>query len=283
AGEYTGYTVDTSNGRVEDKFGKLIGHMDANGNIKPVNNNNGNNSSDLNPSRRDNTNRNNDQNNAEVDKARSEAKAKGLEQAIDYAIDKNQAIEINGKTYGTADLIDAKNTLASMSKEDRAALVKELEKPQNNQIDIKVKDAENGGSNDVIDETSEIMNAVDEAAAQYNADVNAANAWATQAEAQFKQEVARLDSKIDTMEGRVSNGTAMVGAMSQMQFGRDGLGLGAGVAEFNGSKAVAVGVGYAFGAEKEWMAKGSFGYAESKKGRGSKDTMAAAGLTYSFK
>jgi hypothetical protein len=137
-----------------------------------------------------------------------------------------------------------------------------------------------------MEDTAEIMDAVDEQIAineRNEANAQAAYDWARQAEAEFKQEVARLDSKIDTMEGRVSNGTAMVGAMSQMQFGHSGLGVGAGVAEFNGSKAVAVGVGYAFGAEKQWMAKGSFGYAESKKGKGSKDTMAAAGLTYSFK
>ncbi|MCG9690123.1 YadA C-terminal domain-containing protein, partial [Vibrio tubiashii] len=142
------------------------------------------------------------------------------------------------------------------------------------------------GKNGVMEDTAEIMDAVDEQIAineRNEANAQTAYDWARQAEAEFKQEVARLDSKIDTMEGRVSNGTAMVGAMSQMQFGHSGLGVGAGVAEFNGSKAVAVGVGYAFGAEKQWMAKGSFGYAESKKGKGSKDTMAAAGLTYSFK
>lgn len=100
---------------------------------------------------------------------------------------------------------------------------------------------------------------------------------------QFQGEINRLDSKIDTMEGRVSNGAAMVGAMAQMQFGSDGLGIGAGVANFNGSNALAIGAGYAFGDKKQWMAKGSLGYAESSKGRGSKDTMAAAGITYSFK
>ncbi|WCP69876.1 YadA-like family protein [Vibrio tubiashii] len=135
----------------------------------------------------------------------------------------------------------------------------------------------------IEDDVKKAAEEVERAAKQYDTDVKAAQDWARQAEAEFKQEVARLDSKIDTMEGRVSNGTAMVGAMSQMQFGHSGLGVGAGVAEFNGSKAVAVGVGYAFGAEKQWMAKGSFGYAESRKGKGSKDTMAAAGLTYSFK
>ncbi|WP_425667207.1 YadA C-terminal domain-containing protein [Vibrio tubiashii] len=110
-----------------------------------------------------------------------------------------------------------------------------------------------------------------------------ADNWARQAYADFQQEVNRLDAKIDSVEGRVSNGAAMAGAMTQMQFGHDGFGVGAGVANFNGSNAIAVGVGYAFGNEKQWMAKGSFGYAKSNKGNKSTDTMAAAGLTYSFK
>lgn len=123
---------------------------------------------------------------------------------------------------------------------------------------------------------------IDDATSEYNRDVKSANNWAAQAEQQFKQEIGRLDNKIDTVEGRVSNGAAMTGAMSQMQFGHSGLGVGAGVSNFNGSNAIAVGVGYAFGNEKQWMAKGSLGYAKSNKGSGSEDTMAAAGLTYSF-
>ncbi|MDC5851985.1 YadA C-terminal domain-containing protein [Vibrio europaeus] len=163
-----------------------------------------------------------------------------------------------------------------------------IESAGNDQVKITGKEtsAGNNSENKVIDETGDIVDHIDEQIAineRNEANAQAAYDWARQAQEEFKQEVARLDSKIDTMEGRVSNGTAMVGAMSQMQFGRDGLGIGAGVSQFNGSKAVAVGVGYAFGTEKQWMAKGSFGYAESRKGKGSKDTMAAAGVTYSFK
>ncbi|SBO08227.1 hypothetical protein VME0621_00319 [Vibrio mediterranei] len=110
-------------------------------------------------------------------------------------------------------------------------------------------------------------------------------AWAAQAEQRFNQEVKRLDSKIDKVEGRVSNGVAMVGAMSQMQFGQGGFGIGAGAANFNGSNAIAIGAGYNFGQKEEWIIKGSFGYAETNKGNAGKikDTMVAGGVTYTFK
>ncbi|WP_240205339.1 YadA-like family protein [Vibrio sp. CyArs1] len=110
-------------------------------------------------------------------------------------------------------------------------------------------------------------------------------AWAVQAEQRFNQEVKRLDSKIDKVEGRVSNGVAMVGAMSQMQFGQGGFGIGAGAANFNGSNAIAIGAGYNFGQKEEWIIKGSFGYAETNKGNAGKikDTMVAGGVTYTFK
>ncbi|KLN63439.1 YadA C-terminal domain-containing protein [Vibrio sp. VPAP30] len=143
---------------------------------------------------------------------------------------------------------------------------------KNNNAEKRIDDSNWTPNNDVM----EAETAIEEAEAY-------ANNWAAYAETQFKQEVARLDAKIDSVEGRVSNGAAMAGAMTQMQFGHDGFGVGAGVANFNGSNAIAVGVGYAFGNEKQWMAKGSFGYAKSNKGNKSADTMAAAGLTYSFK
>ncbi|NOH29596.1 YadA-like family protein [Vibrio mediterranei] len=109
--------------------------------------------------------------------------------------------------------------------------------------------------------------------------------WAAQAEQRFNQEVTRLDNKIDKVEGRVSNGVAMVGAMSQMQFGQGGFGIGAGAANFNGSNAIAIGAGYNFGQKEEWIIKGSFGYAETNKGNAGKikDTMVAGGVTYTFK
>ncbi|MEZ8016992.1 YadA C-terminal domain-containing protein [Vibrio splendidus] len=141
---------------------------------------------------------------------------------------------------------------------------------------------DDGTSRNHGDDINDNKNRIDDAASEYNRDAKSAQNWAAQAEQQFKQEIGRLDNKIDTVEGRVSNGAAMTGAMSQMQFGHSGLGVGAGVSNFNGSNAIAVGVGYAFGNEKQWMAKGSLGYAKSNKGSGSEDTMAAAGLTYSF-
>ncbi|MPW29342.1 hypothetical protein F9L16_10065 [Agarivorans sp. B2Z047] len=107
--------------------------------------------------------------------------------------------------------------------------------------------------------------------------------WAQHFEAQYKQDIARLDNKIDRVEGRVSNGVAMTGAMSQMQFNSSGLGVGVGLANFNGSNAFALGMGKVAGKNKEWMIRASFGYAQSDKGGDTqRDTMAAAGVTYAF-
>ncbi|NOI79538.1 hypothetical protein F0237_02600 [Vibrio tubiashii] len=195
---------------------------------------------------------------------------------FDKETEEETKIELSGQ-----DLIDAKNTLANMGERERVEFAKELAKVKS--VDTTDEANSNNGSNKVIDQDTRNQEISDEVDRRIVAESQAAQNWAAYAEQQFKQEVARLDAKIDNVEGRVSNGAAMAGAMTQMQFGHDGFGVGAGVANFNGSNAIAVGVGYAFGSEKQWMAKGSFGYAKSNKGNKSADTMAAAGLTYSFK
>ncbi|MEE1675555.1 YadA-like family protein [Agarivorans aestuarii] len=100
-------------------------------------------------------------------------------------------------------------------------------------------------------------------------------------QAKTQQEINRLDNKIDVMEGRLSNGVAMSSAMSQMQF-NGGAGVGVGVATFNGSNAIALGAGYSFGDEQQWMLRGSISHSQTSKGGNQSDTMAGAGITYSF-
>ncbi|GDY25601.1 hypothetical protein AHAT_14910 [Agarivorans sp. Toyoura001] len=101
-------------------------------------------------------------------------------------------------------------------------------------------------------------------------------------QAKTQQDINRLDNKIDVMEGRLSNGVAMSSAMSQMQF-NGGAGVGVGVASFNGSNAIALGAGYSFGSEDQWMLRGSLSHSQTSKGGNQSDTMAGAGVTYSFR
>ncbi|GLP96896.1 YadA C-terminal domain-containing protein [Paraferrimonas sedimenticola] len=92
-------------------------------------------------------------------------------------------------------------------------------------------------------------------------------------------EIHRLDQRIDKLDGRLSNGVAMTGAMSQLQYNAS-KGVGVGIASFNGSNAIAIGAGYRFGEKQQWQLKGSVGHSQNSKA--GNDTMAAAGLSYSF-
>ena len=172
---------------------------------------------------------------------------------------------------------------------DIATLADKVTKDRN--ADLKAADKDKQDTNNSIDTNRKTTNANAGHIASNQGRINknrvginenSQNIEALQFEVQdIRKEINALDGRIDQVEGKMSNGISMVGAMSQIQFS-GGSGIGVGISGYNGSNAVAISAGQSFGKENQWNARLSIGHANNNKSSNSSDTMVAAGMSYSW-
>lgn len=95
---------------------------------------------------------------------------------------------------------------------------------------------------------------------------------------QLADKQLQLEGKVNSNEGKMSNGIAGVAAMANIPLVQGHLTVGAGMGYFNGSQAVAVGVSDSF--DNGFSVKTSMSYADGKYGQN--DVTVGAGVGYSF-
>lgn len=89
----------------------------------------------------------------------------------------------------------------------------------------------------------------------------------------------QLEKRTDQLEGKLSNGIAAVGALAAMPvIAGEAMNIGAGVSNYNGSTAIAVGLTKAW--ENGVAVKAGLAYAQGKFSQ--KDTMVNAGVSYAL-
>lgn len=200
---------------------------------------------------------------------------------------KNTYIELTDGQGNTVGKIDSTNVDAEIEKfnalsdTDKVAYLH----------DIKAA-AENGQIKEVNSTPEPTEPTIDDAMDWVNERINGAGGEVARAAAQYD---ARLDSleanfnamadrqlqqerRINTNEGKMSNGIAGVAAMANIPTVSGKTTFGAGVGHFNGSNALAIGASTGF--ENGISLKGSLSYAKGKWDQ--KDVVVGAGIGYSF-
>ncbi|CCN46114.1 exported hypothetical protein [Vibrio nigripulchritudo MADA3029] len=280
-----GYEIDIKSGSVSDQTGKLIGKITYNkgkaafNGTDKIDNNNG---SDFIPPINHN----------KVIDGSSEV-IDTFDAAVEVAnrVTNNETVvelrDSQGNTIGT---IDAHNVhkyqkdFMELSDQEKINVLKDIQNavskgqiveghtpsPRPEPTDPTVDDA--------MDWVNERINGAGRevaiAAAQYDARLDSLEAnFNAMAERQLQQE-----RRINTNEGKMSNGIAGVAAMANIPTVSGKTTFGAGVGHFNGSNAIAIGASTGF--ENGISLKGSLSYAKGKWDQ--KDVVVGAGIGYSF-
>lgn len=225
--------------------------------------------------------RNNGQNNHIEE--RLDAQAKGLEKALDYAVNENKDIVINGEKYTTEQVRDMTNDFKDMTKEerrqimsaikfaDRTGLIENVELEDNNA---------NHGENKVIidDSTRQSLDEIYKTGAIAQSTLESNTGRITNLENQMKEMGNKMLVLEDRMDGVVASSHAITNARPVLNSaGQFGMGVGIGAA---GSKqAIAIGSAYQF--NENWSGSMSVNY--ETKGKVSQDQLSAGvGAQYIF-
>ncbi|USD63762.1 YadA-like family protein [Vibrio sp. SCSIO 43140] len=220
AGEYTGTTINTRNGRIEDKFGKHIADIDENGNVKPVDRN-GNNGERI-----DVTNPTVDQAKDYVDTRISAAYSQAIEQGQKAYNEMGEEVAFNrevahGNNQMIIDNTDRIKGHEAVAVEAKGVIEAEFAKVRN-----EIKSNNSNGSMD-IEVNEEVESAVAEAASRIESNTKRsvnAEAKVVAAEKQYNKDVDTLTAQLSAMQAQIDdlkkNGGSNGGSTNDVEEGK---------------------------------------------------------------